>query len=70
MSCPVCEAWTQVLRTDGLQRRRECANGHRFNTVEVVVPERATQSDETLRKRRTCISRQPRDERGRLKAKE
>jgi transcriptional regulator NrdR family protein len=40
MKCPICNAWTEVLRTDGTRRRRECANGHRFTTQEVVVPDR------------------------------
>lgn len=41
MKCPHCNAWTEVLSTrGGTRRRRECANGHRFTTQEVVVPER------------------------------
>lgn len=36
MKCPRCNAWTEVLRTrEGIKRRRQCANGHRFNTIEV-----------------------------------
>jgi transcriptional regulator NrdR family protein len=41
MKCPKCEAWTEVRetrqRTDGTKRRRyECANLHRFTTVERI----------------------------------
>ena len=43
MKCPQCKAWTRVLdtrqRADNSSRRRhECANGHRFFTVERVEP--------------------------------
>ena len=37
MKCPQCEVWTTVIRTVGALRRRECGNGHRFSTREVVV---------------------------------
>ena len=37
MKCPKCNAWTLVKDTRGTRRRRECANGHRFSTTEVVV---------------------------------
>ena len=38
MKCPTCGAWTRVLETrQGVNRRRECANGHRFSTQEVAV---------------------------------
>ncbi len=39
MKCPhdSCGAWSRVLSTRNLiTRRRECANGHRFTTTEVV----------------------------------
>lgn len=36
MKCPHCGAWSTVLDTRNTRRRRECANGHRFATVEVV----------------------------------
>lgn len=41
MKCPECGAWTEVketrTRTDNTRRRRyECANGHRFTTVERI----------------------------------
>lgn len=39
MKCPICNAWTQVLRTDGTRRRRECANEHRFTTREAAESE-------------------------------
>lgn len=35
MMCPTCSAWSAVLNTRLARRRRECANGHRFSTVEV-----------------------------------
>lgn len=42
MKCPVCNAWTLNLETrtnqDGTVRRRyECANTHRFSTLESVA---------------------------------
>lgn len=37
MKCPHCGVWSSVLETRGAKRRRECANGHRFATVEAVV---------------------------------
>jgi len=42
MKCPVCKAWTFVLETrlkpdNTKYRRYECANGHRFITLETVV---------------------------------
>lgn len=37
MKCPHCAAWSSVLDTRGKSRRRECANGHRFRTVETVT---------------------------------
>lgn len=36
MNCPKCGAWSRVLDTRGPRRRRECANEHRFATVEHV----------------------------------
>lgn len=37
MKCPICGAWCFVLSTrKGIIRRRECANGHRFTTIETV----------------------------------
>lgn len=43
MKCPECKAWALVLqtrtrKTDGaVTRRYECANLHRFSTLERVV---------------------------------
>lgn len=41
MNCPECGAWSNVLDTrngpnETVKRRRECANGHRFFTLEVL----------------------------------
>lgn len=46
MKCPECGVWSSVVETRdssmlGFRRRRECANGHRFTTQEVVVTEEA-----------------------------
>jgi transcriptional regulator NrdR family protein len=42
MNCPVCHAWTSVNATrskpDAITRRRECANGHTFSTLEQIIP--------------------------------
>jgi len=42
MKCPVCKSWTFVLETrlkpdNTKYRRYECANVHRFTTLETVV---------------------------------
>ena len=43
MKCWKCGAETSVvetrLREQGLTRRRKCANGHRFTSVEVTLDE-------------------------------
>ena len=43
MNCPECGAWTTVKETRltvmRYRRRRECGNGHKFTTEEVVVPQ-------------------------------
>lgn len=36
MRCPKCNAWTDVLETRSPRRKRQCANGHRFTTMELV----------------------------------
>lgn len=36
MKCPICGAWSEVLETRQGVRRRECANQHRFSTIEVL----------------------------------
>ena len=38
MKCPECGAWTDVIESRFGKRRRECGNGHRFSTEEIVVP--------------------------------
>lgn len=42
MKCHVegCNADTRTLSTRGDKRRRECFNGHRFNTLEMPVEDR------------------------------
>lgn len=37
MNCPECGVWTEVISTRGTRRRRECGNGHRFTTEEVIA---------------------------------
>jgi hypothetical protein len=37
MKCPKCGVWSSVLATRGAARRRQCGNGHRFNTTETVT---------------------------------
>ncbi len=49
MKCPQCGAWTEVLETRGIKRRRECGNGHRFTTEEIVV--QGDSRDEAERRR-------------------
>jgi len=41
MKCPTCTTWASVLETrnrvdQSTRRRYECANGHKFSTVERV----------------------------------
>jgi hypothetical protein len=47
--CPVCNSWTALLETRkrdiGIYRRYECANLHRFSTINDCV----TRVDETKR---------------------
>lgn len=50
MKCPVCKTYTEVLETrqrgDGVTRRRyECANTHRFTSLEVVIEDKKTLKD-------------------------
>lgn len=42
MKCQVegCKADTRILSTRDLRRRRECFNGHRFSTVELLAPKK------------------------------
>ena len=48
MNCPKCGKYTEVLETranpDGMRRRYECANLHRFTTQEALVPQSKTQA--------------------------
>ncbi len=42
MKCPVCKTWTFRLDTrlqpnNTVKRRSECANGHRFVSIEQVI---------------------------------
>lgn len=44
MKCPICNTWTRVLQTRSVQdsekrRRYECANMHRFSTLEKILLE-------------------------------
>lgn len=41
MKCPECGAESSVLETRGTRRRRQCRNGHRWSTDEVVADFRA-----------------------------
>ena len=51
MNCPKCNAWTEVLETRqrkaGTYRRYECANLHRFSTIDGEV----TRIDDSRRER-------------------
>lgn len=54
MKCPVCGAWTIVKETrtgtDNTRRRRlECANTHRFTTIETVVIPKEKKDGKTQR---------------------
>ena len=55
MNCPECGAWTTISETrltiTRYRRRRECGNGHKFTTEEVVVSQEQlnTELNERLR---------------------
>lgn len=36
MKCPLCGTWSAVIDSRIPMRRRECANGHRFTTEEIL----------------------------------
>ena len=42
MKCPTCDVYTRILETranpDGMRRRYQCANLHRFTTQETLCP--------------------------------
>jgi len=40
MKCPHCGAWSDVKDSRQGRRRRECANGHRFTTQEIIIDEK------------------------------
>ncbi len=54
LKCPECGVWTVVNEARpsdmyGYRRRRECANGHRFTTQEVVIPDDQIKAEQKLR---------------------
>ena len=53
MNCPECGAWTTINETSHTvmryRRRRECGNGHRFTTEEVVVTPEQIKAERTVR---------------------
>lgn len=55
VNCPVCSGDTRVLRTDEVERRRECVRcGHRFPTVEILKDEH--QRRETILKEAKALA--------------
>ena len=55
MNCPECGAWTTISETRltvmRYRRRRECGNGHKFTTEEVVVSQEQLDAELTERLR-------------------
>ena len=53
MNCPECGAWTTINETRltvmRYRRRRECGNGHKFTTEEVVVPQKQIEQEVKIR---------------------
>jgi len=53
MNCPECGAWTTISETRltvmRYRRRRECGNGHKFTTEEVVVSQEQLDSESSER---------------------
>ena len=53
MNCPECGAWTTINETRltvmRYRRRRECGNGHKFTTEEVVVPQKQIEQEVVIR---------------------
>lgn len=66
MLCPTCGAWSSVLDTregpaESIRRRRECANGHKFFTFEILAaarnPGQAARAVATVKARRAKWAR-------------
>ena len=53
MNCPECGAWSVILETRSstarYRRRRECANGHKFTTEEIVVSQEQIKTERSDR---------------------
>ena len=49
VKCPECGAWTDVIGSREGKRRRECGNGHRFSTKEIVIESRTPPTEERKR---------------------
>jgi len=53
MNCPECGVWSVILETRSsttrYRRRRECGNGHKFTTEEIVVPQEQIKTERTDR---------------------
>lgn len=53
MNCPICKGETRIVRTEGVERRRECTGtvgerpgcGARFSTIEVLKEEHQRQRE-------------------------
>lgn len=73
MKCPECGVWVRVVETrngpDNTKRRRyECANLHRFTTVESVV-ETIVQNFQPTKKEKVDVLKQALKEASKLKLK-
>ena len=53
MNCPECGAWSVILETRSstarYRRRRECGNGHKFTTEEIVVSQEQIKTERSDR---------------------
>lgn len=63
MRCPTCNAATVVLANRNGRRRRECFNGHRFTTHEIL----STEADFLERQQRLRQARATLHEKGYLR---
>lgn len=65
MRCPECGVWSRVLETRSDIRARECANGHRWKSQEVVlvVGGKPRLSPEQIAERNAAICADPRKNR-------